>query len=93
MKKEFENKKESIVKENVIQQTLEYPASMPNNLSGSDKILWNAEYNKLPFDERDQLENRQQSIFLKSISTNIAILTWISITSVAIYIFLLYFYN
>ena len=43
----FNNKKESIVGQNILLQTLEYPASMPNDLSGSDKILWYVEYNKL----------------------------------------------
>ena len=41
----FNNKKESIVGENILLQTLEYPASMPNDLSGQDKILWYLEYN------------------------------------------------
>ena len=43
----FINKKESIVGENILLQTLEYPASMPNDLSGQDKTLWYLEYNKL----------------------------------------------
>tara|TARA_B100000795_G_scaffold94142_1_gene68928 strand:+ start:7 stop:351 length:345 start_codon:yes stop_codon:yes gene_type:complete len=89
----FINKKESIVRENILLQTLEYPASMPNDLSGSDKILWYVEYNKLTINERVLLEERQQSVSLKSIAKNIAFFAWIAIISIAIYFPLLYFYN
>ena len=89
----FNNKKESIVGENILLQTLEYPASMPNDLSGQDKILWYLEYNKLTINERVLLEKRQQSVSFKSIAKNIAFFAWIAIISIAIYIFLLYFNN
>ena len=89
----FNNKKELIVGQNILLQTLEYPASMPNDLSGSDKILWYVEYNKLTINERVLLEERQQSVSLKSIAKNIAFFAWIAIIMIARYIFLLYFYN
>ena len=86
----FINKKESIVRENILLQTLEYPASMPNDLSGQDKILWYLEYNKLTINERVLLEERQQSVSLKSIAKNIAFFAWIAIISIAIYFLTLF---